>query len=146
MRYRQILALWLLFSALPVLADSSVIGYVKVLKGEASLTLADKTQQAELGSPIHLGEQLSTSHDGELGVTFKDETILSLGPDTSVTVTEFIYDPAKAELKLTAKMLKGALQYISGVIAKLKPEAVTIQTPSGYIGVRGTRFLVLVEE
>ncbi len=146
MRYRYILALWLLFCALPVLADSSVIGYVKVLKGEASLTLADKTQKAELGSPIHLYEQLNTSHDGELGVTFKDETILSLGPDTSVAVTEFIYDPAKAELKLTAKMLKGALQYISGVIAKLKPEAVTIQTPSGYIGVRGTRFLVLVEE
>jgi hypothetical protein len=69
-----------------------------------------------------------------------------LAPDTSVTVTEFLYDPAKAELKLTAKMLKGALQYISGVIAKLKPEAVVIQTPSGYIGVRGTRFLVLVEE
>jgi len=146
MRYRHILALWLLFCALPVLADSSVIGYVKVLKGEARLTLTDQTQKAELGSPVHLGEQLSTGHDGELGVTFKDETILSLGPDTSVTVTEFIYDPAKAELKLTAKMLKGALQYISGVIAKLKPEAVTIQTPSGYIGVRGTRFLVLVEE
>jgi len=146
MRYRHILALWLLFSALPVLADSSVIGYVKVLKGEAWLTLADKTQKAELGSPVYLGEQLSTGHDGELGVTFKDETILSLGNDTSLTVTEFLYDPAKTELKLTAKMLKGALQYISGVIAKLKPEAVTIQTPSGYIGVRGTRFLVLVEE
>ena len=146
MRYRHILALWLLFCALPVMADATVIAYVKVINGEAWLTFADKTQKAELGSPIHLGEQLNTGHDGELGVTFKDETVLSLGPDTSLTVTEFLYDPPQAELKLTAKMLKGALQYISGVIAKLKPEAVVIQTPSGYIGVRGTRFLVLVEE
>ena len=146
MHYRHILAFCLLFCTVPVLADSSVIGYVKVVKGEVSLTLADKTQKAELGAPIYLGEQLSTGHDGELGVTFKDETILSLGNDTSITVTEFLYDPAKTELKLTARIFKGALQYISGVIAKLKPEAVTIQTPSGYIGVRGTRFLVLVEE
>jgi hypothetical protein len=145
MCYRLFLTLGLL-CAFPVLADEAVIGYVKVVEGEAWLTFADKTEKARLGSPIHLGEQLNTGHDGELGITFKDETVLSLGADTSVAVTEFLYDPPKDELKLTAKLLKGAMQYISGVIAKLKPEAVVIQTPSGYIGVRGTRFLVLVEE
>jgi hypothetical protein len=146
MRFRLILALWLVCSILPAQADESVIAYVKVLSGEAWLTLADKTQKLELGTPIHLGEQLNTGDNGEVGLTFKDETMLSLGPNTSVAINEYLYDPAKAELKLTAKMLKGALQYISGVIAKLRPEAVNIQTPSGYIGVRGTRFLVLVAE
>jgi hypothetical protein len=48
-------------------------------------------------------------------------------------------------LKLWATISKGTLQYVSGVIAKLKPDAVAVRTPTGVIGVRGTRFVVMVE-
>mgnify|MGYP001126647623 CR=1 FL=1 len=41
---------------------------------------------------------------------------------------------------------KGSLSYVSGLITKLKPEAVTVKTPTGTIGVRGTQFLVNVDE
>ena len=43
-------------------------------------------------------------------------------------------------------MARGTVQYISGVIAKLKPDAVMLKTPSGIIGVRGTRYVAMVEE
>ena len=43
-------------------------------------------------------------------------------------------------------MSKGSMNYISGVIAKLKPEAVSVKTPTGIIGIRGTQFVVKVEE
>ncbi len=146
MNYRNCIALLLLCYGLNTHADDTSIGYVKVVKGEAWLTMAGNRQKAEAGSPIMLGEQLDTGDDGSIGITFKDETIISIGPNTSVTVDEFLYQPAQKELKLSANILKGTLHYISGVIAKLKPESVSIKTPSGFIGVRGTRFLVKVEE
>ena len=72
--------------------------------------------------------------------------MMSFGPDTELTVDEYLYAPASEQLKLEAKIGKGSLNYVSGVIAKLKPDAVSLVTPAGIIGVRGTQFLVKVEE
>lgn len=146
MNFRSLLSLLLICFELNVQADDSAIGYIKVVTGQAWLTVAGNKHQAELGSPIILGEQIETGDDGAIGITLKDETILTIGSNTSIAVDEFVYQPAKNELKLSAGILKGTLQYISGVIAKLKPEAVSVKTPSSFIGVRGTRFLVKVEE
>jgi hypothetical protein len=79
-------------------------------------------------------------------VTFKDNTVMSFGPDTELTVDEYLYAPAKGQLGISARLDKGTLTYISGVIAKLKPEAVSVKTPAGIIGVRGTSFMAMVEE
>lgn len=146
MHYRNRIALLLLCCSLQTQADETAVGYVKVVGGEAWLANAGSRQNAEVGSAILPGQTLNTGVDGSMGVTFKDETIVSIGPNTSVAVEEFLYAPAKDDLKLSARILKGSLQYISGVIAKLKPEAVSVKTPSGVIGVRGTRFLVKVED
>ena len=71
---------------------------------------------------------------------------MSFGPNTQLTVDEYLYEPGKGELKLSARMGKGTLNYVSGVIAKLQPDAVTVKTPNGMIGVRGTQFLLKVAE
>ncbi len=127
-------------------AQEAPIGYVKTASGEASLVASGKIIEAIPGTPIELGHVLKTGKQGSLGVTFKDNTLISLGPDTELTVDEYLYAPAKGDLKLGARIAKGTLNYTSGVIAKLKPEAVILNTPTGNIGVRGTHFLVLVEE
>ena len=41
--------------------------------------------------------------------------------------------------------MRGSLHVVTGIIAKLKPEAVSVKTPTGLIGVRGTRFVVQAE-
>ena len=146
MLYRYLFALALLCQGSVSHADDAVIGYVKTLSGQARLTFAGKSENAEVGTAVRVGQVIDTGADGSLGITFKDETIVSIGPNTSVAVDEFLYAPAKDQLKLSANLLKGSLQYISGVIAKLRPEAVSLKTPSAIIGVRGTRFLVKVED
>ena len=129
-----------------VAADSNILGFVKLVEGEASVISADNTIQAQVGTPIYLGNRIKTGENGRLGVTFKDNTVMSFGPETEIVVDEYLFDPAEGQLKLAVNMLKGTLHYISGVIAKLKPEAVSVKTPAGIIGVRGTRFLVKAEE
>ena len=70
---------------------------------------------------------------------------MSFGPDTELTVDEYLYAPGKGDLKFGASMTKGSLNVVSGVIAKLRPDAVALKTPTGTIGVRGTNFAVRVE-
>ena len=126
-------------------ADEPPIGYVKNVAGDASVSTAGQTVKAETGTPVLLGSVLRTGQNGSMGVTFKDETVMSFGPDTELSVDEYLYAPAQDKLKLGSTLSKGSLNYISGVIAKLKPEAVSVKTPSGTIGIRGTQFVVKVE-
>jgi hypothetical protein len=129
-----------------VMGEEAAIGYVKSVSGEAWIASGNARQKAEVGSPIYQGSVLQTGSRSSLGVTFKDETVMSFGADTVFTVDEYLYSPAQGKLKLSSKLAKGSLNYVSGVIAKLKPEAVTVATPSGIIGVRGTQFLLKAEE
>ena len=126
-------------------AQSEPIGYVKTVKGDASISTGGQRVKAQPGGAILLGSELKTAAGATLGVTFKDNTVMSFGPDTVLTVDEYLYAPAQGQLKLGTRLGKGSLNYVSGVIAQLKPDAVSIKTPSGIIGVRGTQFVVRVE-
>ncbi len=137
--------LWLLVQS-PAWANEEVIGYVKTITPKAFLISKQKSEPAAVGNPVYTGTTLKTDGKGSMGITLKDNTVLSFGPDTEFEVTGYIYQPAEDKLKLDMKLLKGTLHYISGVISKLKPDAVKLNTPTGIIGVRGTHFVVKVEE
>lgn len=126
--------------------DSFPVGHVKTVKGVATVTTQGRTVNAQPGTPLHQGSVLKTEAQASMGVTFKDNTLMSFGPNTVLTVDEYLYEPTAGKLKLGASMSKGTLNYVSGVIAKLQPEAVSVKTPAGMIGVRGTQFLLKVEE
>lgn len=127
-------------------AHAEVVGSVKTVTGEAWVITAQQRVKAQVGTPVNLGSQLKTAKASSMGVTFKDNTLMSFGPDTEMTVDEFLFSPTQGQLKLGTRLDKGSLNYVSGLIAKLKPEAVTVKTPTGTIGVRGTQFLLNVDE
>ncbi|NVO05624.1 MAG: FecR domain-containing protein [Rhodoferax sp.] len=145
MHLRHIAFCLLLTGALSAWADEAPIGYVKTLSGDASVTTGKNKVAAQLGTPLFQGSQLRTGAKSSMGVTFKDDTVMSFGPDTDLTVDEYLYAPSQGKLKLGSKLVKGSLNYVSGAIAKLQPDAVSVKTPTGTIGVRGTQFVVTVE-
>ena len=127
-------------------AQTTGVGYVKTVTGDAWVTTAGQQVKAAPGTTVSVGSQLKTASSASMGVTFRDNTVMSFGPDTELTVDEYLYAPAQGRLQLTANLARGSLNYVSGVIAKLKPESVQVKTPTGIIGVRGTQFVVLVED
>lgn len=148
MALRQILWVLLLMLGLGSLAaraDDLAIGYVKTVSGEATVSTGKLRLAAQPGTPLYVGSQLKTGPHSSLGVSFKDDTVMSFGPDTELTVDDYLYAPSQGKLRLAATLLQGSLNYLSGVIAKLKPDAVSVTTPSGTIGVRGTQFALKVE-
>ena len=126
-------------------AQSGGVGFVKTVTGDAWVTTTGQRVKAAPGTEVSIGSQIKTASGASLGITFKDNTVMSFGPDTEMTVDAYLYAPAQGQLQLSTSLAKGSLNYVSGVIAKLRPEAVTVKTPSGIIGVRGTQFLAKVE-
>lgn len=120
------------------------IGAVKTVAGAAFVVSGQQRLAAVPGLGLKQGDQLETGADGSLGVTFRDDTLIAIGPDTQVSVDRYAFEPKDNQLGFLARVRKGTLTYVSGNIAKLAPEQVAVETPSGTIGVRGTRFAVKV--
>ena len=128
----MIKALVLCFALLASSAWSGemVVGHVKTVSGDATVRTEGNVVKAAPGTAIYEGSVLETGPRSSMGVTFKDETIMSFGADTRLSVDEYLYAPSQGKLKLSSKITKGSLNYISGVIAKLQPTAVSIGTPT----------------
>lgn len=124
----------------------AVIGHVKTVSGEAWIGPPGASVPAVVGASVRVGALMKTGPDATLGVTLRDNTVMSFGPRTELTVDEYLFEPDRGELKLGASMTRGTLNFISGMIARMRPEAQTVRTPTGTIGVRGTHFLVKIDD
>lgn len=123
---------------------SEPIGYVKVVSGSASVVRGDSERGLAVGAPLYEDDLLKTGRESSLGVTMRDGTMLSAGPETELLLDEYAYAPKAGQLGFVARVSQGTLDFVSGMLGKLAPESVAIQTPTGVIGMRGTHFVVRV--
>ena len=102
---------------------------------------------AGVGAPIYLNDEISTPAGASLQVLLRDQTVFSIGPNSTLVFDEFIFDPTSAdELALSASVTKGTFKFISGKISKLKPGAMTLKLPNATASVRGTSVVGRVDE
>ena len=126
--------------------ESATIGVVKTVQGEAWVATQGVQAVATPGTRLTRGSVVRTGASGAIGMTLKDGTILALGADSELVLDDFRYAPASGAFGLVIGMVRGTLEFVSGAIARLRPESVRVQTPSATLGVRGTHFLVKVEQ
>jgi hypothetical protein len=116
----------------------SAAGRIKVASGSAFIVRAASTEPAREGQFVFETDSLRTGADGRLGITLKDDTRVSLGPNSEVRVDKFVYAPADGQLGLMLYFARGVVAYVSGRIAKLSPDSIRLVTPAAIVGVRGT--------
>lgn len=126
-------------------ADQALVAHVKRLQGAVFVERDGQRQVLAQGDRLMRGDWIETSRAGAMGITFRDNTMVSVGPGTRILISEYAFAPADGDFAFVLEMARGTLVYISGVIAKLVPEAVEIRTPASTVAVRGTRFLAKVE-
>jgi hypothetical protein len=134
-----------LATALSARAADAPIGFVKNLSGSVTVTHGATTGAAALAMPVYENDWLQTGGDGALGVTFRDNTRISLGPNSRIELKHFVFQPAAEQYGFILRLAYGTLEYISGLTVKLAPDAMSIETPGFTVGARGTRFLVRAE-
>src|SRR6516162_10169901 len=89
-----------------------------------------------LGQDIVFKERVTTGPEGQTQVLFVDQSTMSVGPNADMVIDEFVYDPAAGTGKLAASLTRGVFRFVGGKLSK-QENAVTIQTPSATIGIRG---------
>ena len=141
---RSMLAVLLSLFAGTVLAQD--VGQVKVTKGVVHVERGSERLAAVVGMPIRESDKLVTGADGTVGVTFADNSLLSVGPNSTLAVDKFSFNPSTHEGQFDASLQRGTLAVISGKMVKQSPEAMKIRTPASILGVRGTEFVVKVAD
>ena len=143
---KVILFLLLFLVALPSLAIAAetFAGTVKNVKGDAFVDRGKSTLPLKQGMKIYANDLIRTDKDGAVGIILQDNTIFSLGPNSQLALNEFVFFPDEGRFSLLVKMIKGTFVYISGVIGKLSPESIEVETPVGTIAIRGTRFVAKI--
>jgi len=144
-KFRMLAAALAVCFPLAVHAADAPVGSIKTVRGTAFILRDAKPVDTRAGTKVLRKDLLRTGADGAIAMIFRDDTLLSLGPDSELSVDEFLYSPAEGKLSLVTRMLKGTAAYVSGIIGKLSPESVRFETPVATIGIRGTRFAVSVE-
>jgi len=127
-------------------AEEAPVGFVKTLSGTATLTHGAVATDAALAMPVYQNDRLETGSDGALGITFRDNTRISLGPNSRIELKHFVFQPAAEQYGLILGLAYGTLEYISGLTEKLAPDAMSIETPGFTVGARGTRLLIRAEK
>jgi hypothetical protein len=90
-------------------------------------------------------DSLKTGADGSMSMIFRDDTMLSIGPNSELKVKDFQFSPGEEKLSFVARLLRGTAACVTGIIGKLSPDAFRFETPVANIGIRGTKFAVKVE-
>jgi FecR protein len=131
---------WLVLCA-PVLAN---IGSVTEHTGAATIKRGKETIAVSKGTVVEQNDKVETKN-GRVKIVFKDDTQVSVTEHSSLVIDDFVYDPNTKTGKLGLKAAAGTVRYVSGAIAK-DPKAVNIKTPTAAIAVRGTDFVMSVNE
>lgn len=120
------------------------IGSVTELTGSAQIKRGKQVIPVAKGTVVEQNDTVETKN-GKVKIIFKDDTQVSVTEHSSLVIDDFVYDPKAGTGKLGLKAASGTVRYVSGAIAK-DPKNVNIKTPTASIAVRGTDFVMSVNE
>ena len=127
-------------------AAASDIGLVKVSKGSVQIERAGARVPAAVGAALRASDVIVTGADGSAGITFTDNSLVSVGPNSVFAIEKYAFDSTTHAGHFEGNLRRGRLAAVSGKMVKQSPESMKIRTPSAVMGVRGTEFVVQVDE
>ena len=122
------------------------VGQIKVSTGSVFVERAGKRLPAPVGTNVEASDSIITGADGSAGITFVDNSRLSLGPGSTLAINRFNFNQTTHDGGFDSALKRGTLSVVSGKLAKRSPDAMTVSTPSTILGVRGTEFVVRAGE
>ena len=127
-------------------AEAETIGSIQNFQGQAFVVRDQHSRPAQVGVKLIKSDILKTGSNSSLGVILRDDSLLSLGPNSELTLADFAFSPSEGQLSLLTRLTRGMAAYLTGQIGRLSPQSVHFETPVATIGIRGTRFAVKLED
>ena len=121
------------------------LGQIATLQGGATVTRAKAAAAAlKISDAVYKNDVLQTGANAALGVTFDDETTLSLSANAPIVIDEFVYEKGAKGNKAVFNIARGTVAFVASLVAKTGD--MTITTPTSTLGIRGTTGVVDVPD
>ena len=138
-------------AAAVLLLGSQVQGYAQEKVGISSAVNQDAngtppgqtTRKLVIGQEVVFNERIVTAAAGQTQLLFLDESAMTIGPGSDLTIDQFVYDPKSGGGKLAMSATKGLLRFVGGKLSK-QDEGVSLRTNSATLAIRGGAFLAQV--
>jgi hypothetical protein len=88
-----------------------------------------------IGSSINLGDRLQSNATGLGMIVFNDESSAKIGPNSRLTIDEFVYSPGSRQGKVSVGMQQGLARFYGGQLSK--SGNMEVRTPHMVLGARG---------
>ena len=122
------------------------VGQIKTSKGAVHIERDGQKLPATVSTKVRQSDTVVTGADGSVGITFVDNSLLSAGPNSTLEIRRYTFDPTTHAGAFDTRLARGTLSVVSGKIARQTPGAMTVRTPAAILGVRSTEFVVRAEE
>jgi len=127
-------------------AAAADIGLIKVANGSVEIQRGAVKVPAKVGTGVQISDVVVTGADGSAGITFTDNSLVSVGANSVFAIDKYSFDSTTHAGEFEGNLRQGRLAAVSGKMVKQSPESMKIRTPSAIMGVRGTEFVVQVDE
>ncbi len=126
--------------AMPAAAEEA--GFIAAVEGTVEVQPAGSTTfaLAAVDRELSVGDTLRTGPDSAVKVLLVDDTILTLGEETTFTIESLHTGPAATRETSVLKLLEGRVRTIVGE-AFGGTTRVEVHTPTATVGVKGTDFI-----
>jgi hypothetical protein len=124
---------------------SASIGTVTELDGSGEIVRESNVVGSEKGTLLESMDTARTKR-GKMRLDFIDDTRVDVIDNSILVIDDFVYDPNTGKGSLDMRAALGTVRYASGQIAKNSRQNVRVRTPSATISVRGTDFIMVVDE
>jgi len=118
-------------------AQAETVGVTAAVNQDArSVVAGSGPRTIELGDNVVFNQRIDTDANGLVQILLADGTAFTVGPNSSLTIDSFVYDPAANTASVAASVTKGFVRFIGGRTSK-DGGGVSIDTPIGTAGIRG---------
>ncbi|HHK60547.1 MAG TPA: iron dicitrate transport regulator FecR, partial [Desulfobacterales bacterium] len=114
-------------------------GTVVAVRGKVEVDREGARSRLRVKDPIYVVDTIYTNN-GRVQLMFSDHSLVSLGRNTVLTVSEYRYRPQAGEGALKTRVTEGVFRVVGGAITRLAPENFTTETPTATIGIRGSMY------
>ena len=128
-----------------LISITSANEFIGVIAAGVGDILNQKNEKLVTGSKIYFGDTIVVKAQSNTQILLLDETALTVGEKSEITIDEFIYDPQSKVGKIVSNIKIGTVKIITGEISKKNPDNLEVNVPTGSVGARGTEFVVVTE-
>ena len=134
--------IFFMFASVANASNNSFVGVIGAAIGDIK---NQKNESLSNGSKIFFGDTIISKSKSNAQILFLDQTVLTLGEETELTIDEFVYDPNSQDGSFVSTVKTGTVKFITGQISKKNPDNLEVKVPAGTLGARGTEFVILSE-